>query len=307
VSRLRASVERAIRGKTEVVDLALTALFARGHVLLEDVPGVGKTTLARALAKSIGCTFHRIQFTSDMLPSDVLGVSVYDRERGRFEFKPGPIFANVVLADEINRAPPKTQSCLLEAMNEGQVSIEAETHTLSDPFVVLATQNPQEFWGTYPLPESQLDRFLLRIRIGYPAPEVERQIVTDLADRDPVDALRPVVSAEDVRGVQSAVEQVRFEPPLLDYLMAIVEETRKSPLIETGVSTRGAMALHRAARAWAVVHGRDFCLPDDVQALAVSALAHRIVASGGREASAVDRHAAERALAEIVDRVAVPL
>jgi MoxR-like ATPase len=307
VGRLRAGIERAIRGKTDVVDLVLAALLARGHVLVEDVPGVGKTTLARALAKSVGCSFHRIQFTSDMLPSDVLGVSIYEREAGRFEFKPGPIFANVVLADEINRAPPKTQSCLLEAMNERQVSIDSQTHRLEEPFVVLATQNPQEFWGTYPLPESQLDRFLLRVRVGYPAPDVERRIVTELADRDPVESLRPVVSGEEVRELQSAVEAVRFEPPLLDYLMSIVQATRESPLLETGVSPRGAMALHRAARAWALVRGRDFCLPDDLVALAVPALAHRVVVAGGHEGSGADRGTAERVLAEILDRVAVPI
>jgi MoxR-like ATPase len=306
VSRLRENVERALRGKSEVVETVVSALFARGHVLVEDVPGVGKTTLARALARSIGCKFNRIQFTSDMLPTDILGVSVYDRDRGRFEFKPGPIFANVILADEINRTTPKTQSCLLEAMNEQQVSIEAETYRLESPFFVIATQNPHEFFGTYPLPESQLDRFLVRVRVGYPAPEVERRIFADGNGEDVVDRLRPVITVEDVLELQQMVDSVRFDEAILDYLMRIVAETRASPLMTLGVSTRGGLMLHRAARARALVKGRDFVVPDDVKEMAVPVLAHRVIV-GQRDAAVLDRTESERVLRDLLERIPVPL
>jgi len=306
VHRLRENVERALRGKPALVETVVAALLARGHVLIEDVPGVGKTTLARALAQSIGCKFTRIQFTSDMLPSDILGVSVYDRERARFEFKPGPIFSNIVLADEINRTTPKTQSCLLEAMNEQQVSIEGETHPLEAPFFVIATQNPHEFFGTYPLPESQLDRFLIRVRIGYPDAAVERRIFSDQSAEDAVDRLRPVIGGDEILELQRRVDDVKFDEAILDYLMRIVSETRGTPLLSLGVSTRGGIMLHRAARARALVKGRDFVVPDDVKEMAVPVLAHRVVV-GQRDAGVLDRGEAERVLADLLERIPVPL
>jgi MoxR-like ATPase len=280
VRRLEANVARALVGKPEVVRLVVIGLLARGHLLIEDVPGVGKTTLAAALARSIGARFQRIQFTADLLPSDVLGVSVYRQEADEFVFKPGPIFANVVLADEINRTSPKTQSCLLEAMNEGQVSLDHSTHLLPRPFMVLATQNPREHAGTYPLPESQLDRFLLRIRVGYPATGDEKVLLRG-PTAPSVDALTPVVSQAEVLALQEAADRVRAEESVLDYLMAIVTATREAPLLAHGVSPRGSLALLRAARARALAEGRDFLVPDDVKALAVPALAHRVIARGG--------------------------
>ena len=306
VQRLRENVERALRGKPALVETVIAAFLARGHVLVEDVPGVGKTTLARALAQSIGCKFTRIQFTSDMLPSDILGVTIYDREHSRFEFKPGPIFSNIILADEINRTTPKTQSCLLEAMNEQQVSIEGETYHLEAPFLVIATQNPHEFFGTYPLPESQLDRFLIRVRIGYPAPEVERGIFADQNIEDTVARLRPVVGAEEVLELQRRVDDVRFDDAILDYVMRIVAESRSTPLLSLGVSTRGGIMLHRAARARALVKGRDFVVPDDVKEMAIPVLAHRVVA-GQRDAGVVDRSEGERVIADLLERIPVPI
>ena len=276
IRRLEENVSRALVGKPEVVRLAVVGLLARGHLLIEDVPGVGKTTLAAALARSIGGRFQRIQFTSDMLPSDVLGVSIYQPERGEFVFKPGPLFANVVLADEINRTTPKTQSSLLEAMNEAQVSLDHSTYPLPRPFMVLATQNPREYEGTFPLPESQLDRFLLRIRIGYPDLPDEKVILRG-ATAPGAEAVAPVIEAGDVLGLQDAADGVRADDAVLDYLMAIVSATRASRLLALGVSPRGSLALLRAARARALVDGRDYLVPDDVKVLAVSALAHRVM------------------------------
>jgi MoxR-like ATPase len=307
IEALRGAVGSALRGKAEAVDLALTALVGRGHVLIEDVPGVGKTTLARALARSIGGVFRRIQFTSDLLPADITGTSVFLQDRGEFEFRPGPVFANVVLADEINRTTPKTQSSLLEAMNEGQVSVDGTTHPLPKPFMVAATQNPHEFYGTYPLPESQLDRFMLRIRVGYPAEPVEREILAGQDGGDPVSRLRPVASPEQVLELQELVDGVTFEDALLDYVMEIVEATRSSSLVDLGLSTRGAMMLHRAARAYAMVSGRGYCVPDDVKRLVVPVGAHRIVPVGRSEGAAEDREHAERILRDIVDGVSVPV
>jgi len=283
IRRLEGNVAQALVGKPEVIRLAVIGLLARGHLLIEDVPGVGKTTLASALARSIGGGFQRIQFTSDMLPSDILGVTVYQPDRGDFVFKPGPLFTNIVLADEINRTTPKTQSSLLEAMNEAQVSLDHSTFPLPKPFMVLATQNPLEYEGTHALPESQLDRFLLRIRIGYPEAEDEKAILRG-GGGTTTESLEPVLSAAEVLDLQDQVERVRADDAVLDYLMALVAATRKAPLLRLGVSPRGSLALLRAARARALADGRDFLVPDDLKALAVPALAHRVLlrsVSGG--------------------------
>ena len=307
LARLVENVERAFLGKTETVKLALVSLLARGHVLFEDVPGVGKTTLARAIARSLDCQFKRIQFTSDMLPTDVLGTSVLDRDRSRFVFRPGPIFTNVLLADEINRTPPRTQSALLEALNEGQVTVDNETHVLSAPFMVMATQNPKEHHGTYPLPESQLDRFLMRVAIGYPDNAVEQEIIRAHGHHDSTDELGPVVSGEEIVTMQGRIREVRVEPALLDYLMRIVEMTRASPLLELGVSTRGAISLYRASQARAYLEGRDYCIVDDVKALVVPVFSHRVWVQAQLEHSAEEREQAANILAEILETVPIPL
>ena len=305
--RLEANVARVIRGKPEAIRLAVSTLLARGHLLIEDVPGVGKTTLARALARSLGGSFRRIQFTSDLLPSDILGVSVFVEESARFEFQPGPIFANVVLADEINRTTPRTQSSLLEAMSEGHVSIDGRTHVLERPFLVIATQNPQEHFGTYPLPESQMDRFLLRIRLGYPGREDERRLLMERGGGDAVDSLRAVTDGDAVRLVQGLVDSVRVEERLAEYALQVVAETRRSPLLSLGVSTRGAIAWYRAAQAYALVCGRDYVLPDDLKNLVVPALAHRVVLAAQQDSLGRARDEAERILAEVLERVPVPV
>ncbi|HEY5937448.1 MAG TPA: MoxR family ATPase, partial [Kofleriaceae bacterium] len=306
VRKLEDAIASVVRGKPEAIRLALTALLARGHLLIEDIPGVGKTTLARALAASLGGTFRRVQFTSDLLPSDIVGVSVYDQHGKVFELKHGPIFANVVLADEINRTTPRTQSALLEAMSEGQVSIDDATHTLPSPFMVLATQNPAEHYGTYPLPESQMDRFLLRISLGYPAKSVERDLLRERAGGDPVLKLTPVVDLTAVRTLQDAVETIRVDDALLDYAMTIVEETRRHPSIVVGVSTRGALAWYRASQAAALAAGRDFVIPDDIKGLAVPCLAHRLALAQTYESLGRARGDAERIIGEICGRVPVP-
>jgi MoxR-like ATPase len=306
IRRIEENVAKAVRGKPEAIRLAIATLLARGHLLIEDVPGVGKTTLARALARSLGGTFRRIQFTSDLLPSDILGVSVFDQEQARFEFRPGPIFANVVLADEINRTTPRTQSSLLEAMAEGSVSVDGKSHVLERPFVVIATQNPLEHFGTYPLPESQMDRFLLRIRIGYPGADDERRLLMEHGGEDPVEALRPVTDAEAIRTLTDRVDEVRVDAQLADYALAVVTETRRSPVIALGVSTRGAIAWYRAAQAYALVAGRDYCVPDDFKHLAIPALAHRIVLGTQQDSLGRVREESERALSEILDRVPIP-
>jgi len=303
IHRLEASVSRALVGKPKVVRLAVVGLLARGHLLIEDVPGVGKTTLAAALARSIGVAFQRIQFTSDMLPSDVIGVSIWEPGKGEFVFKPGPLFTNIVLADEINRTTPKTQSSLLEAMNEAQVSLDHSTYPLPRPFMVLATQNPREHEGTYPLPESQLDRFLLRIRIGYPGVPDEKSVLRG-AGSPALETLVPVLQAEDVMALQEAADRVRADESVLDYIMALVAATRSSPLLLLGVSPRGSLALLRAARAQALADGRDYLVPDDVKNLAVPALAHRVMVKGrGSQGGGLD---AEAVLGSIVQDVPVP-
>ncbi|MEJ2538654.1 MAG: MoxR family ATPase [Gemmatimonadota bacterium] len=306
--RLVSGVETVFHGKHEVVRLALAALLARGHILFEDVPGVGKTTLSHALARTLGLSFRRIQFTSDLLPSDVLGGTVYDPATGALDLRPGPIFSHVILADEINRAPPRTQSGLLQAMQEGRVSIDDETLELPRPFLVMATQNPLEHHGTYPLPESQLDRFLMRLTIGYPGQEAERRILLESSQGSaPVDGLRPILEAEDVRALQAEVESVRADDALVDYLMEIVRRTRTAGGVRIGVSPRGAIALFRAARAYALTDGRDYLVPDDVRDLVHPCLAHRILPTGASPASAEAHRLAEVLLDEILDQVPVPV
>ena len=310
VAQLQRSIARAIYGKEEAIQLSLITLLARGHLLIEDVPGVGKTTLAQALAKSFHCTFQRIQFTSDLLPSDVLGVSVYNPEAREFEFRSGPIFANVVLADEINRTTPRTQSALLEAMNEAQVSIDGKTMPLPQPFLVIATQNPVEHHGTYPLPESQLDRFLMRIKMGYPSPETEREILRNrvgpLGD-NPIDALEPVADVSEVMEMQNAVAHVKVDSSLHDYALDIVNRTRTSEHLALGVSPRGTLMLQRAAQARAFLEGRDYCLPDDFKQLAVAVFSHRVVASSRHASLQKKSETTESVLRDIVDSVRVPL
>jgi MoxR-like ATPase len=305
LAALEARIATVIRGKDAVVRQAVTCLLARGHLLIEDIPGVGKTTLARAVAASLGGTFRRVQFTSDLLPSDIVGVSVFRTDRHEFEFRKGPIFANVVLADEINRTTPRTQSALLEAMSEGQVSVDDVSHPLEQPFLVIATQNPTEHYGTYPLPESQLDRFLLRIGIGYPDAADERAILRERGASDPIAAVTPAIDHATLAALQDAVLEVRLDDRLLDYAMAIIGETRTSPALAAGVSTRGALGWYRAAQASALCAGRSFCVPDDLKALAVPALAHRVTLGGGREIGRA-REEAERIVADIVARVPVP-
>ncbi len=306
VRKLEDAIATVVRGKPEAIRAAVVTLLARGHLLLEDIPGVGKTTLARALAAALGGTFRRIQFTSDLLPSDIVGVSIYDQHGKMFELKKGPIFANIVLADEINRTTPRTQSALLEAMSENQVSIDDATHQLDTPFMVLATQNPAEHYGTYPLPESQMDRFLMRISLGYPGKAIERELLKERAGGDPVAKLSPVVDLAAVRSLQDGVESIRFDDALVDYAMTIVEETRGHTSIAVGVSTRGALAWYRAAQASALAAGRDFVVPDDVKGLAVPCLSHRLALAQTYDSLSRARIDAERLIADIVARVAVP-
>jgi MoxR-like ATPase len=307
LDRLIDEVETVFHGKREVVRLALAALLARGHILFEDVPGVGKTTLAHALARTLGLGFRRIQFTSDLLPSDVLGVSIFNPQTTRFETRPGPIFTNVLLADEINRAPPRTQSGLLQAMQEGRVTIDDETHELPRPFLVMATQNPLEHHGTYPLPESQLDRFLMRLTIGYPGEEAERRILMESASLEPLlERLDPVLTPTQLLSLQDEVERVHADASLVDYLMEIVRATRSGAAFRMGVSPRGAIALFRAARAHALTDRRAFLAPDDVRRVVIPCLAHRLVPSGTASASS-ESHAQSAALLEkILDQVEVP-
>lgn len=307
IELLQAAIGRVIRGKPEVVRLALVTLLAGGHLLIEDVPGVGKTTLAHALARALDCVFQRIQFTSDLLPSDVIGLSIYNQHDSVFEWKPGPIFANIVLADEINRTTPKTQSALLEAMAERHVTVEGVTHPLPQPFMVLATQNPIEHHGTYPLPESQLDRFMLRLRIGYPGVDDEKLILRDRERAEPLDDMQPVMTAADILDLQEAVSEVSVDEAIVDYLMRIVAATRSSEMLDLGVSPRGTLSLFRAAQALALTEERSYCLPDDVKRLVVPVFAHRITVSS-RYSSAMRRsEEAEAVLLEIMKTISVPL
>ncbi len=277
LAALRQQIGGVLRGKADVVDQVLVAALAGGHVLLEDVPGVGKTTLAKAFARTLGVAFARVQFTPDLLPSDILGSLVLDRDAGTFSFRRGPVFTHVLLADEINRASPRTQSALLEAMSEGHVTVDGQTHPLDPPFLVLATQNPSDHHGTYPLPEAQLDRFLLRVSIGYPSHEETLELLYARATVDPLDALAPVLAEGELVELQRAVREIRVERAVAGYLVALVERTRAHPDVELGVSPRGALGLFRASQARALVHGRRFVAPDDVAALAVPVLAHRLL------------------------------
>ncbi len=307
IHRLTQTIETVVRGKPESVRLAVICLLAGGHLLIEDVPGVGKTTLAHSLARAFDCSFRRIQFTSDLLPSDILGVSVFNQIAQAFEFRRGPIFANVVLADEINRTNPKTQSALLEAMSEGRVSVDNRTYPLPKPFMVVATQNPIEHHGTYPLPESQLDRFLMRIRMGYPEAGAEKEILRRHDHSAHPDQLAPVLTTDDVLEVQAVVGGVRMDESLLDYIMSIVDATRRSEFLVIGVSPRGSLALRRAAHALACYEGRDYCIPDDIKRLAIPVLAHRIIVSSKYSSSHKRSEEAEKIIEEILVNVEIPL
>jgi MoxR-like ATPase len=303
---VRRAVEGALEGKAEVVELVMTALLAGGHILIEDVPGVGKTTLARALAKAIGGQMRRVQFTSDLLPSDVLGVSVYDQRRAEFVLRKGPIFANVLLADEINRASPRTQSALLEAMNDHQVSLDGQSVELPDPFLVVATQNPQDFAGTFPLPESQLDRFMVRIKIGYPPAPVETRLMLG-PDTDRAADVPTVLDPVSLREMQRDVDTVALDSALGTYLQALVSATRSTPALSLGASTRAGMNLSRAARARALLNGRRYCIADDLHELAIPLFAHRVRLAAHAEGYVPSREEAEIAVRDIVNRVPIPL
>ncbi|MBA4066995.1 MAG: ATPase [Isosphaera sp.] len=300
---LRANVGKVFLGKPEVIRLALVALLADGHVLLEDVPGVGKTLLGKALARSLACRFARVQFTPDLLPGDLIGVTVYREKTGEFVFQPGPLFTEVLLADEINRATPRTQAALLEAMAERQITTDAETRRLGPPFLVVATQNPHEFEGTYPLPESQLDRFMLRVKVGYPDREAERAILLEHRAGEPVDHLDPVLGPADILALQKRTRDVKVDPAVAEYVLQVVGATRTHPEVVLGASTRAALALYRAAQALALTAGRDYAVPDDVKTLAEPCLAHRLVTRGWTQGGHPDAGPVVR---EILSKLKVP-
>ena len=306
-AQLEKTLRSVIRGNNDVVRMAVVSMLARGHLLIEGVPGVGKTTLGHCIARAIDCSFQRVQFTSDMLPSDVLGISIYSPIEQRFEFKPGPIFTNILLADEINRTTPKTQSALLEAMNEGQVTVDTQCHTLPQPFLVIATQNPIEHHGTYPLPESQLDRFLMRVLMGYPEGDAERAILRAEAGAAQLDSIRPVLSGEEVVSMQQEVNRVRVDDSLVNYTLEIVRKTRESEYLSLGVSPRGALMLYRAAQARAYIEGRTYCTPDDFKPLVVPVFAHRVVVNALYTSTQKKAEQAENVLREIVESVPVPV
>ncbi len=307
IGDLHATVSRVIKGKPETVKFALVSLLAKGHLLIEDVPGIGKTTLANALARALDLSFQRVQFTSDLLPSDVIGLSIFNQRSSAFEWKPGPIFANIVLADEINRATPKTQSALLEAMAEEQITVEGISRPLPRPFMVVATQNPAEHHGTYPLPESQLDRFMLRLHVGYPEKSDEREILRDRERVNPLEFVRPVMNESELIDLQAAASEVRVADELVDYLLEIVEKTRSSEALELGISPRGSLALFRSAQALALVEGRDFCIADDIKRLVLPVFAHRVVVNSRATNLKNKTREAEEALNDILQKVVVPV
>ena len=303
-NKVRANIAKVIVGKEEVIDLVMVALLCEGHILIDDVPGIGKTTLAKAAAKSLGCSFKRIQFTPDLLPSDITGVSFFDQKKGEFEFRPGPIIAQIVLADEINRATPRTQSALLEAMQEKQITVDGETMPLPSPFMVIATQNPIELEGTFPLPEAQVDRFLLRIKLGYPSESEEERILLRFEREDPLSSLEVVLSAEELLQLKSLTETVNVEDSLRNYIVGIARATRHNAAIELGASPRATLALHKTARAFAAINGRDYAIPDDVKRLAPHVLAHRLILSSQVR---LRGRTGEDLVAEILTSVAVPI
>ena len=307
ISRLQAAIERVIKGKTQTVRFALVALLAKGHLLIEDVPGIGKTTLANALARALELSFQRIQFTSDLLPSDVIGLSIFNQRSGHFEWNAGPIFSNIVLADEINRATPKTQSALLEAMSEEQITIEGVSRPLPQPFMVVATQNPTEHHGTYPLPESQLDRFMLRLHVGYPSIDDERNILRDRERANPLQFVRAVMSQDDILELQQLATEVRVDESLVDYLLKIVAQTRETDALELGISPRGTLALFRSAQAFALIDGRDYCIADDIKRLVLPVFAHRVIVNA--RLASTKRHSteAEQILQDILQKTNVPI
>ena len=304
INSLEKNIQAVIKGKPEAAKATLVAFLSQGHMLIEDVPGVGKTTLAQVLARSTDLSFKRVQFTSDLLPSDILGVSIYDQKTGEFDFKAGPIFANIILADEINRATPKTQSALLEAMSESKVTIDGKTYELPKPFMVIATQNPFEYRGTFPLPENQLDRFSMRVSIGYPDYESEKEILLKFSPAKPWDGIQSVVSREEVLVIQTMVERVHLDESILDYILTIIKETRNPKVFELGVSPRGAIALKRAAQSHALIEGRAYCIPDDVKEMAVPVLSHRVILKHDRMGG---KGREEEALIEVLERVKVPI
>lgn len=304
IERIKESISKVIVGKKDTVEKLLVALFAGGHVLIEDVPGLGKTTLVHAVAKSIGCSFKRIQFTPDLLPSDITGVTVYNMKLGEFEFKQGPITSNIVLADEINRGSPKTQSSLLEAMQEQQITVDGNTYKLPEPFMVLATQNPIEYEGTFPLPEAQIDRFSVRLSMGYPTFSEEKSILYKYRSDDLLNKLEPVMSVDDVLEIRKQVEQVHVEDSIQDYMVRIVQATREHKDIYLGCSPRSTLALFNNCRALAVIHGRDYVLPDDTKELALCTLAHRIIL---KSEARIQGKGQESVLAEILKSIRVPV
>lgn len=301
---VRQNASRVMVGKEEVIDLLMVALLCEGHVLFEDVPGIGKTTLAKTLAKSLGCTFQRIQFTPDLLPSDITGITFFNQKKGEFEFRPGPLLAQIVLADEINRATPRTQSALLEAMEERQISVERETVMLPRPFIVIATQNPIELEGTFPLPEAQIDRFLMRLRLDYPSQSEERLILQRFKETQPLEELQPVLSGERLQVLQKMIRRVRVEPAVETYVVDLVRATRNHSGVELGVSPRGTLALYRSSQAYAAVHGRFYVIPDDVKRLARSVLSHRMIATSQAR---LHGRVMEQIVEDVLHSVSVPV